>query len=326
MKKTRRERRASAKDPRAKQAGRTVRGTNGAVLRLIPYDQSFDSLIGAISEDDLAEIRENEDVYRDTVLIALSDDRASGVGYLSRGTVNDGILTVYCTFDVDPEAPGAVKAGRALLHALKERFDLLKPLLPVREARLTIFAREESETAAFLTENGFCPGRTMSVFRNDLKGGFTEVSQKRSVMMPDGSEKEARIEFLDVSVPENMERYILANGRGFGYPDSAKGLLFRVRYWKAGVFAWTCENEVLSAVTVWPQRSTAFATEDVFCVPHARRQGLTEQLLLFLLKKGKDEGYACADLNVFAHNEGAIRLYEKCGYERQYDLTEYYAE
>ncbi|MBP5224670.1 MAG: GNAT family N-acetyltransferase [Lachnospiraceae bacterium] len=321
MKKTRTERRAALEALRAGRAGRA----REAKIRLVPYETSLDGLIRTVSEDDLAEIRGNGDVYPETVLLALCQERPAGVGYLSRGTVNDGILTVYCVFDVISSAPGAIAAGKALLRALKGRFASLKPKLPFPDARLTVFSREESETAAFLQENGFLAGRKMSVFRNGLNL-IGDVPETRTVRFPDGSEKEAHIGFLDVTVPENMERYIRANGRGFGHPDSEKGLLFRVGHWQARVFAWLCGDEVLAAVTVWPQRGIAFATEDVFCVPEVRRQGLTEQLLKYLLRQGKEEGYACADLNAFSHNMTAVRLYEKCGYVKEYELTEFYVD
>ena len=282
-------------------------------LRLIPYDSAFDAQIDAIEPEDLAEIRRNGDVFPESVKLALYGKKCIGVGYLTLGTVNDGILTVNCTFDVNSSNRHAVGAAKALLEAQEACFEALKEKLPVRPVRLSVFAKEDSTVADFVREEGFLTGRKMTVFRNDLSTA-EDVCTETEVTLADGIVRQARIGFLDVTDPDSMARYLKANGKGFGCPDSEKSLLFRVEHWRARVYAWMCEGEVLSAVTVWPQRQIAFATEDVFCVPEARRQGLTGKLLRYVLKMGKDKGYAQADLNAFSHNETAIRLYEKCGY------------
>ena len=285
-----------------------------SAVELIPYDPAFDDAVGLIDASELQAIRYNEDVIKETVHLALFDRQCIGCGYLALGTVNDGILTVCCEFGVNSRDPWSIEAANALLDALKADYRRLAPAFGHFPSRLTVWAKEGSAVGDFAAAHGFLAGRRMTSFRNDLSRAKKEDSP-----LPDAWIKE-----LDVTDPAVMKAYIAANGRGFGFPDSEKGLLFRVRHWKARVFAFVKDGQILSAVTVWPRKNRSFATEDIFCIPEYRRMHLTETLIRHVLTEGQEKGYASAGLCAFSHNTAAVKLYEKCGYEKEFDLIEYY--
>jgi ribosomal protein S18 acetylase RimI-like enzyme len=54
-------------------------------------------------------------------------------------------------------------------------------------------------------------------------------------------------------------------------------------------------------------------------VPSRRGHGIGDALLRALLEKAREAGYAALSLSVDAKNEGAIRLYERHGFERAGD-------
>ena len=52
--------------------------------------------------------------------------------------------------------------------------------------------------------------------------------------------------------------------------------------------------------------------------PDFRQQGIGTQLMLHLLKWGKDRGAQSAYLQVMTENAPALRLYQKLGFREQY--------
>jgi len=57
-----------------------------------------------------------------------------------------------------------------------------------------------------------------------------------------------------------------------------------------------------------------------------RRQGLARQLMYAMENEASEAGCAVVGLHVFTGNEGAIRFYERAGYERAGDVPGFYGE
>lgn len=57
---------------------------------------------------------------------------------------------------------------------------------------------------------------------------------------------------------------------------------------------------------------------DIITAPHARRQGLGQQLVASLLAWGKRSGAHTAYLQVMSNNEPALRLYSRFGFQEEY--------
>ena len=73
-------------------------------------------------------------------------------------------------------------------------------------------------------------------------------------------------------------------------------------------------ENVLASVTLYPDGEGASATEDIFCVPRWRRQGLTTALLKEAFRILRAEGFREAHLNVYEDNAPALALYRSLGY------------
>ena len=293
-------------------------------IRLSPYEPSYDAALDAIDAPSAEVLRENKDVYPDTVHVAFRKGKCLGFGYLAAGTLNYGVFSVSCDFSVDFHDPHSPDTAEALLEALIADFHRVRPRIPFEKVYLTVYAKKDSAVGGFVEDFGFVPERMMTVMRNRRIGKVKEeIVRTVPVALADGEKAEAVFGEVNVQDPRKMEAYNLANGQGFGHPESRNGLLFRVKHWQAKVYAWTCRDRVLAAVTVWPKGKGVLATEDIFCVPEFRRQKLVTILLRNVLTVGAQEGYEEAVLNVFSVNTAAVSLYEKCGYEKEYDLAEY---
>lgn len=275
----------------------------------------------------------NPDVFPETALEALFEEVPVAFAFLSRGTVNDGILGLDVTLAVDPEKENALEGGAVLLEELKALLPKLEEEFSEEypEVRVQLDAWSSAgrtDYMEYLTFCGFSAGRTMYAMTKDLseEEGIPQPSWAE-VILPDGKKEKVFIEILDPRDPDVRRAYLKANGLGFGYPDSEQGLLFRAEHWGARIAAFVRkkvngEREILAAVTVWPRKQEGMATEDIFCIPAFRRQGLTEKLLRYIFTTYAGQGRKRAGLNVFSHNLPALALYRKLGYTEADTMTE----
>lgn len=58
----------------------------------------------------------------------------------------------------------------------------------------------------------------------------------------------------------------------------------------------------------------AWIIDSVATLPGHRRKGVSERLLCAVLEKGKRQGYAKAQVNMYIGNEPALKLYQKLGF------------
>jgi ribosomal protein S18 acetylase RimI-like enzyme len=58
----------------------------------------------------------------------------------------------------------------------------------------------------------------------------------------------------------------------------------------------------------------AWVIDSVATLPHARRKGVAEKLLSFILEAGKSRGHSRVQVNVYIGNEPALKLYHKLGF------------
>jgi len=71
-----------------------------------------------------------------------------------------------------------------------------------------------------------------------------------------------------------------------------------------------------SIMNVLPEHAQGgWIVENVATAPEFRRQGLCERLVDEILERGRARGATLSDVSVFIGNDGAQRVYEKCGYE-----------
>lgn len=59
----------------------------------------------------------------------------------------------------------------------------------------------------------------------------------------------------------------------------------------------------------------AWIVENVATLPEYRRQGQCERLMEAMLERGRGRGATVSDISVFIGNDGAQRVYERCGFE-----------
>jgi translation initiation factor 4G len=85
-----------------------------------------------------------------------------------------------------------------------------------------------------------------------------------------------------------------------------------------------------SILNVLPEHvENAWIVENVATLPEFRRRGLCEQLIAEILERGRTRGATVSDVSVFIGNDGAQRVYEKCGFavigeKRDPDFEEVY--
>ena len=331
-------------------------------MKLVPYEKKYLEAVRAADPSAAQGLEFNGDVLKETAVVALSDGgELLAFGFISRGTLNFGVFSLYAEFGVIPSAEEAVEAAEAVLTRLKASFMELKETyakaaadkLPDKtKVRLTIWtSKDRADYNEFLKENGFrFSGRSMAVLSKDLTALWNREltasgdrklnvpgnpmymfvvsgNEAFTVLTPEGKEVKARIEELPISDPDMRKRYLTANGKAFGYPDSEAGLIFRGEHWKARLFCVVRTDpetgkEILASVTVWPRKDRAAATEDIFCIPEYRRQHLTERLLVHVLSRLQTEGFNTASMNAFTQNTPALKLYEKLGYRTVHTLYE----
>jgi translation initiation factor 4G len=71
-----------------------------------------------------------------------------------------------------------------------------------------------------------------------------------------------------------------------------------------------------SIMNVLPEHADgAWIVENVATLPEFRRRGLCEQLVSEILERGRARRAKVADVSVFIGNDGAQRVYERCGFE-----------
>lgn len=71
-----------------------------------------------------------------------------------------------------------------------------------------------------------------------------------------------------------------------------------------------------SIMNVLPDHAEgAWIVENVATLPQFRRQGLCERLVEEILERGRARGATLSDVSVFIGNDGAQRVYERCGFE-----------
>ena len=306
-------------------------------MKLVPYEPRWNDAVCEIDASAAQALDHNGDVFLNTAVCAVSEDEETffGFGYISRGTLNYGVFSVFAEIGVAFMLADSVIASVMILDQLKISLEEVKKELPYEKVYLTFWSDEERvEYNEFLMEEGFVRYRTMEALRRDLEKTDTagdagiHIGKRRPITLPDGSAGEAVLSWLDISDDEERARYLLANKKGFGDQNSEAGLLFRTAFWKARVLAWVREDpvkgrEVLSAVTLWPRRQKRAATEDIFCIPEYRRQHLTEELLDEAAGYLKEEGFRYAEMNAFSNNTEALALYKKTGYEVTGTLWEF---
>jgi ribosomal protein S18 acetylase RimI-like enzyme len=59
----------------------------------------------------------------------------------------------------------------------------------------------------------------------------------------------------------------------------------------------------------------AWVIDSVATMPEYRGRGIAERLLQAILDEGRKQGYSLAQINMYAGNEPALRLYKKLGFE-----------
>ncbi|MCR4740475.1 MAG: GNAT family N-acetyltransferase [Lachnospiraceae bacterium] len=280
-------------------------------LTIIPYTEKFRDLLKKRDPAIASEIENNGDIIASTVILAvrgLSSKKPviSGAGYLIRG------LGSY---------ESSAYEGKRFLHASFTGFGkdevfasdmLLDRLISIYREKYTdhtlrLWCRARNAVYLdFLIAKGFCVENTMLVMECDL----TDHPELRE--RPDFSATE-----FTTDLP--MDEYLLSNGEAFGIPDSRNDMLYRLKYLDARVFAVCTNGSITAAVTTWPLSEDRFsslhATENIFCMPSKRRQGITSSLLYHVLYTLRSRGVTRVSLNVYGNNRAAIDLYLRSGYE-----------
>ena len=317
-------------------------------MKIVPYSDVWLQEIEKRDPSEAQALSYNKDVFMDTAIVAEEDGTLLSWGYLSRGTLNYGTFGIYAEFGINGDEEKALEGTVSVLESLKASFQRIKKKEPYRDFKcaLTIWTPPEREDYIdFIREMGFKPDEKMVILKKHLdqnetgteaeiesSGQGPEESLERRVLKGFENEKTAVFKELDMTDPQVRKKYFLSNGKGFGYPDSEDGMLFRMEHWKARVYAFVTEDEsgevdeVLAAVTVWPRRNHAYATEDIFCIPEYRRQHLTTDLLRRVLSLLKKKGAASAGMNAYLRNKEALSLYEKMGYQQDGILESYIIE
>ena len=70
----------------------------------------------------------------------------------------------------------------------------------------------------------------------------------------------------------------------------------------------------------------AWVIDSVATMPGHRRKGVSERLLCAMLEKGKRQGYAKAQVNMYIGNEPALKLYQKLGFAMAEEKRDVYFE
>jgi len=75
-------------------------------------------------------------------------------------------------------------------------------------------------------------------------------------------------------------------------------------------------GRAMSIMNVLPEHAEgAWIVENVATLPDYRGQGLCERLVQEVLDRGRAKGAKVSDVSVFIGNDGAQRVYERCGFE-----------
>lgn len=183
---------------------------------------------------------------------------------------------------------------------------------------IRVWCRNDAEAEQeFYEEYGFRHTDTMFRMVRPLHDGGLAMADTASNIKA-GSTPAPLITVVDLADSATMEDYIAATKEAFGFPDSPEEMLYRLNYGNARVF--TVENKTYA--TTWPLKNGGAATENVFTRKLYQRQGYAEKLLNSIAEMLKNEGCKTAELNVYQNDKEAIKLYEKLGYEKQYELLE----
>lgn len=168
----------------------------------------------------------------------------------------------------------------------------------------------------------------LTAFRSHLERGFWDF-------MLDGDE-ESKLHYLAALTTTEQRHwshystFLIAevNGRpacalGGYFEAELGGPTLRLAGAEANERTARCDEEAAagfarasSIMNVLPEHAEgAWIVENVATAPDFRCQGLCEGLVEEILKRGRARGATVSDISVFIGNDGAQRVYEKCGFE-----------
>jgi ribosomal protein S18 acetylase RimI-like enzyme len=93
-------------------------------------------------------------------------------------------------------------------------------------------------------------------------------------------------------------------------PEVVRKLNLAAQFWNSA------EERVSRILSCLPEEITgAWVIDSVTTLPEHRRKGIAQKLLQQMLEKGRKQGYAKAQVNMYIGNEPALQLYRTLGFE-----------
>ena len=203
-----------------------------------------------------------------------------------------------------------------LLNTLLDRARAIRNEYPDKKVTLRhSIASNDMEEMDFYLSKGFITKQNHLVMKRDLTEPISYFPLPSNINVINW-----RMETI-----EEQEKYLQAEAAGD--PFGVCWSLNHLKWTKSGAewdtFTAFDGNEVVGSVMTWGLGEKRSATENIFVLPHYRKQGIAKAIiteaLLFLKEKGKTE----ATLGVFGDNKNAIALYQSLGYRMYYTIIEF---
>jgi len=261
--------------------------------------------IARLDRETAREIRYHGDVRPETVRLYEENGRLYGVGYVIKGQGPFYHLAVR----VNAHFAAGVRAAEALFQWLTDWF--CKADLPEKDPVLRLWVRDtEDAYRAFAESFGFRERDRMLVMQKAAEAG-------------ENPEIAAHVRRMTLKDPGEAARYLHAAAEAFDLPPSEAEVRYRLTKGRGRVFGYFEGTDPVSFVTVFPAGGGVFATENIFTLPAYRRKGYAEALLTEVFARYREEGAAAFRLTVYGDDLPAIAFYEKLGYRKAYELSEY---
>ena len=293
-------------------------------MQIVKYESVYDDSMLEINPILALSVRYHGDTFKDTVLVAKSEEEVIGFGFLSAGPTfldmeHCDVCHVHVEFTADRGNRLEVEASAALLEALIEEFHKMEQQYPMKKLVLRTWCRASAtHYLEFLMQYEFMIKRSTPVMVRNLEDMSDMSSDFR---LPEG------LSIRETAFDENvMTRYIAATKAAYIVPDSPSELWFRLGGGQTRVFSVMKEDAFIAAVSVWPISEYRYATENVFCIPEYQRKGIASTLLRYALHKIREVGGTEASLTVFGDNTPAQLCYLSLGYEVEDIMLEMHYE
>ncbi|MCR5788524.1 MAG: GNAT family N-acetyltransferase [Lachnospiraceae bacterium] len=320
------------------------------MIKIIPYDKSYDNAISSLDRDIFLELKHHPDVLTETVHLAIDETRELiGLGYLlsaedqrellqGRG---DGFVHLIERAWGEREAEASI----ALFDALMKSFEGFSSLAGRKDGRLLLrlWCREQ-DTAYydFLRELCFFPARRMHTMACELKDFSASLSDIFHKVKENGLPLLIRaLPLTEAALSDYLAVYNAAfypaqsqsgSSRNWeqGRKENRSGdLRFKTDHYGGVTYAAFLTGErrddLVAAVTIWRMGDQTMATENIFCHPAYQNHGVTRALLGYVLLLLKSQGVKRTVLTVYEDEEPAVLLYRSFGYHIRHKLIEMHA-